>query len=995
MLHYTRPILAALLLIFLFPAGLRGQYYTLGNDPARARWKTIASEHYRIIYPEETDSIARLYLYTLEKVRPAVMSQLKIDPRPVPVILHPYTTLSNGVVTWAPKRMDLFSSPDPYGSSPDPWITHLSIHESRHVGQVEHYTKGIYRVFYYLLGEQVTGLGLGLFSDTYAMEGDAVIAETQLTSSGRGRNADFLKYLRVMYLNGDFRNWDRMLFGSFRYYTPDNYVFGYALSSYSRYLSGLPDYIGDFFRTPVKYWYSPALLFDPAIAISGETKYETFPRSQDFYRQLWLEDYLSRGEFTTSDSLLSKTGRYYTEYTDPIPVSDESSPWYRSVIAVKKGMETAPKLVSIDSTGRERFIRFFANTSSRITYDGNHRIFWTEPVSNETNDLEDFSVVMTMDLRSGRVKPGKRRTKYFNPSPSVTGDTLAVAEYPVGRATRLTLVSTSTSEVIFSVEAPLKGQIRETVFDGNDIYCSVIQDNGIGIYRFSGGKWTETVPPQNQSISGLKRHGRNLYFSSDLDGVLNIYSYCLDSGRLTRRTNSEYGADFPYFDPEGKTLYYCEYGTGGYRPVKASGSQLTAVPADFSEPYRHPMAEYLTRQTQDTYSTPPEDTAGVRDILDPEKYPSRRYSKLLHMFRIHSWFPVYINVNRLMSFTFDNFTATASLGATILSQNSLGNVVTTAGYGYVRDSYTGKFFHSGHITLDARIFSGLSLELGLDVNGRNAMDNAYDMTLGGQYIHERNGTPYLSARATAYWPLALNSRGWYRSLTPYVSWNFNNDRYYSYSYDFTSGNLSGVSGTPIMRHQMQYGLSYAQTLATATSQVYPRWGFGISLQGSSPIGALDYFGHVAYLSGYAYLPGITRQQGLRIGFTAQKQFVDGKMYLSSLSVLPRGYTGYNFDETYGSVSADYAVPIYLGDVSLGSFMYLKRLQIIPFGDYAVGAAHGSSALSTYYSYGADLKLDFMIFRLNFPLSAGLRYARTGPQSGSQNYFGLLFDVSFN
>ena len=119
------------------------------------------------------------------------------------------------------------------------------------------------------------------------------------------------------------------------------------------------------------------------------------------------------------------------------------------------------------------------------------------------------------------------------------------------------------------------------------------------------------------------------------------------------------------------------------------------------------------------------------------------------------------------------------------------------------------------------------------------------------------------------------------------------------------------------------------------------------------------------------------------------------MYLSSLSVLPRGYTGYNFDETYGSVSADYAVPIYLGDVSLGSFMYLKRLQIIPFGDYAVGAAHGSSALSTYYSYGADLKLDFMIFRLNFPLSAGLRYARTGPQSGSQNYFGLLFDVSFN
>ena len=91
------------------------------------------------------------------------MSELNIDPRPIPVVLHPYTTQSNGVVTWAPKRMDLFSSPDPYESNPDAWIPHLTVHESRHVGQVEHFTKGIYNVFYYPFGEQITGLGLGLF----------------------------------------------------------------------------------------------------------------------------------------------------------------------------------------------------------------------------------------------------------------------------------------------------------------------------------------------------------------------------------------------------------------------------------------------------------------------------------------------------------------------------------------------------------------------------------------------------------------------------------------------------------------------------------------------------------------------------------------------------------------------------------------------------------------------------------------------------------------
>ena len=120
MLHLTKPILSTLLLILLSAGAMHGQYYTVGNDPTRARWRMIQSENYKLIYPEETDSLARVYLYTLEKVRPRVMAGLDIDPDPIPVILHPYTTQSNGVVTWAPKRMDLFTSPDPYGSNPDP-----------------------------------------------------------------------------------------------------------------------------------------------------------------------------------------------------------------------------------------------------------------------------------------------------------------------------------------------------------------------------------------------------------------------------------------------------------------------------------------------------------------------------------------------------------------------------------------------------------------------------------------------------------------------------------------------------------------------------------------------------------------------------------------------------------------------------------------------------------------------------------------------------------
>ena len=99
------------------------------------------------------------------------------------------------------------------------------------------------------------------------------------------------------------------------------------------------------------------------------------------------------------------------------------------------------------------------------------------------------------------------------------------------------------------------------------------------------------MAPQHQSISGLKAYKDHLYFSSDLDGVLNIYRYDLGTDSLLKMTNSGYGADFPYFDPSGKTLYYCEYGPEGYRPVKAAYAQLCAL-----SPERKETGEHSDRQ---------------------------------------------------------------------------------------------------------------------------------------------------------------------------------------------------------------------------------------------------------------------------------------------------------------------------------------------------------------------------------------------------------------
>ena len=115
-------------------------------------------------------------------------------------------------------------------------------------------------------------------------------------------------------------------------------------------------------------------------------------------------------------------------------------------------------------------------------------------------------------------------------------------------------------------------------------------------------------------------------------------------------------------------------------------------------------------------------------------------------------------------------------------------------------------------------------------------------------------------------------------------------------------------------------------------------------------------------------------------------------------------------------TADYAVPIYLGDVSVGPIAYLKQLQLIPFVDYAkvdffrMGETKGSFHYQweDRWSFGADVMLKGHFLRIGFPMYIGIRYARTNKPGdignmapgaykgdGNKNFFKLLLGVEFH
>ena len=133
-----------LTLILLLAAVLpvRAQYVLSGSAPAGTRWSQLEGDHFKLIYPSEIDSLAREYLYSFEKTRPATLTGLHIETPRMPMVLQPYDMYSNGMVAWAPKRIELYTTPPGDALYALNWEMQLAVHEGRHIGQMVHYTKG-------------------------------------------------------------------------------------------------------------------------------------------------------------------------------------------------------------------------------------------------------------------------------------------------------------------------------------------------------------------------------------------------------------------------------------------------------------------------------------------------------------------------------------------------------------------------------------------------------------------------------------------------------------------------------------------------------------------------------------------------------------------------------------------------------------------------------------------------------------------------------------
>jgi hypothetical protein len=100
------------IIVLFFSTLAYGQFVTSGGVPAKTQWMQLQGDTYKVIYPKGTDSLAARYLWHLEQNKQAVMLGLGgIKPAKIPAVLYNGTVNSNGMVVWAPKRMEFYTLP--------------------------------------------------------------------------------------------------------------------------------------------------------------------------------------------------------------------------------------------------------------------------------------------------------------------------------------------------------------------------------------------------------------------------------------------------------------------------------------------------------------------------------------------------------------------------------------------------------------------------------------------------------------------------------------------------------------------------------------------------------------------------------------------------------------------------------------------------------------------------------------------------------------------
>jgi len=926
-------IYTGILLLLVFSG--YAQFYDQGEDPGYLKWRQIRTGHFRVIYPESFDREAQRLTNILEYYYEPNAGYLDHKPAQIPVILHSHSVLSNGFVAWAPKRMELVTTPSAH-LYPHDYLEQLALHEFRHVVQIDKLRQGFTKGLSYVTGEMGIGAVAGLMPFWY-LEGDAVDAETRLSRAGRGRLPSFEMEIKAILAEvPGLYSYEKATMGSYRDYIPNHYKYGYQMVAHAR-----NKYQKDFWGKMVDYTARNPFTFYPFYfglkKYAGSSKVGLYQETFETLRSHWASRDSSRS-LTEAEQLNHRDSKHFTGYRFPGYVNDSL------VFAEKSGIDQINEFVLIDLEGKEKRIHrpgFYNPANISV---GHGKVVWSEIIPDVRWARSNYSIIKVFDINRGTEKMLTSKSRYFAPDLSPDATNVVAIETDLQNQYFLVVLSEKNGEVLHRIPSPGNNYLQFPVWavDQKGIYMTVLETSGkkIVYYDLTGSAWETLFEAGSKDISELYAGEDYLLFRGTFSGIDNIYALDLETNECKRVTSSRFGAFMPGLSSNGDRLIYSDYTSQGFNVVESAfdPGRFIALDEVIDD------GEQLNLPSAEEEENVPEPSQQIQ-----ENFESRPYRKFTNLFNFHSWIPLYFDIDDPSIEEIP-----VSPGVMVFSQNRLSTATTSLGYEY-RDR--DHFIHA------AFTYSGW-----------------YPVF---KFSYDFGGTPYvgsppngvekpstvktdMSMNLEVSLPLDLTTGRWVTGMRPSVELRYSRAYFY---YDSQNAYKRGMTF-------LDYRLYAYNYLKKAYRDILPRAGQVFNIRFVDTPFEEEQLGSALAGTAVFYFPGPIRHQTLKILVGAQKQ-KPGTYLMGNLISMPRGFVNHTAVGLQ-KISFDYVFPLFYPDWNIWRAAYFKRFRGAAFFDYARGQevyirhSEDGPIDMDFRSMGIELTTDVHLAQFLFPFNLGGR-----------------------
>ena len=929
----------AVFVLFLLSIALsaNAQFYNTGQDRCSIKWKQINTDNFRLVYPDFAEQKAQNFANKLLWASRNVGAGLDSTTAKVDVVMHMESATSNAMVVWAPRRMEVHSL-NSQNSYAQEWFEQLALHEYRHVVQIDKLNEGFTKVISIVFGQMGTSAVLGAYLPLWYLEGDAVAAESAFSSTGRGREASFSMPLRAQLSDFGNYSYDKATMGSYRSFVPDHYVLGYHLVTLAK-----KNYGDSIWRNTESFIARNPYYIVP---FSHSIRKHSGMRKVAFYETIMAElknDWTRQTSDFVVDSLLSNTNKLYTSYTNAQLINDSLLFAYKTGIN-EIGSFIIHNINDVKTDEQELLIPSYGSFSNISSSD--NKLFWCERRFHNRWQHVKYSVLMTYDFASKKRKQLSRKTRYYYPSYNANKSTVVCVSQSTGGDYSLVFINSESGKLIREIEMPafIKNPFFET--NGNNVYYYILGDKGFELmeYNLNDDVHRSIMPASYNNRNGLIKANNCLYYVDDESGVDNIYQLNMQSKHIDRITDVAYGVG--KISLWKNSIVYDDYTAKGWQSDLLNLTDMQTYDKvifkhNYFESYKHDSLMNIQK-----------------NIAKDSLFEVSNYSKIGHLFNIHSWGPISVDV--------DN--TNINPGLSIMSQNLLSTLELSAGYEYILSDNVNKYYANIE-------YKALPVTLSLKSkyqNRRKYVAPELQYKYGESYTYNETSVGIGLLRGFRFNKNAYNYYLQPNAGVYYMQQGVNDDTPKEFN--------------PLKIFSFSYGLYGSQLMRSSYRDLQARWGQTYQLRYyHTPLQGAD-LGNIATIEATYYTPFVFPHAGVKAYFGYQK-VEKGAYTYSNIIRLPRGYVSKGTFDAF-STQITIAVPLFYPDLSISSLAYIKRVKTYLFVDYF-------SSVEKYTSIGADLRFDMHILRTIAPFDLGIRglYLTDINTSKKEYIFQFLLNVT--